>query len=131
MRLKNHDPKLLGGIPAHLTPQIVLLTFDDAVNDINKEIYSDLFHRGRTNPNGCPITATFYGKKLLKENLILKPAKIERKNNNDTILLNNILRDFWVASITRVDRLFASPELVRRRTRNGITYRVVSKKQQK
>lgn len=50
----------LGGLPAHQTPQIVLLTFDDAVNDINKEIYSALFGRGRTNPNGCPITATFY-----------------------------------------------------------------------
>lgn len=51
---------ILGGIPAQHTPQIVLLTFDDAVNDINKEIYADLFYRGRRNPNGCPITATFY-----------------------------------------------------------------------
>lgn len=50
----------LGGLHAHQTPQIVLLTFDDAVNDINKDIYNDIFSRGRTNPNGCPITATFY-----------------------------------------------------------------------
>ncbi|KZC06145.1 hypothetical protein WN55_07607, partial [Dufourea novaeangliae] len=49
-----------GGIPAEQTPQIVLLTFDDAVNDLNKPLYADLFENGRKNPNGCPITATFY-----------------------------------------------------------------------
>jgi hypothetical protein len=41
-------------------PQIVLLTFDDSVNDLNKQLYADLFGKGRVNPNGCPITATFY-----------------------------------------------------------------------
>ncbi|XP_018349464.1 PREDICTED: uncharacterized protein LOC108752835 isoform X1 [Trachymyrmex septentrionalis] len=41
-------------------PQIVLLTFDDSVNDLNKGLYSDLFEKGRKNPNGCPISATFY-----------------------------------------------------------------------
>lgn len=45
---------------ASQTPQIVLLTFDDAVNDINKEHYAELFTSNRTNPNGCPISATFY-----------------------------------------------------------------------
>ncbi|XP_043673935.1 uncharacterized protein LOC122631849 isoform X3 [Vespula pensylvanica] len=49
-----------GGIPAEETPQIVLLTFDDAVNDLNKPLYGDLFENGRKNPNNCPITATFY-----------------------------------------------------------------------
>nr|XP_033325803.1 uncharacterized protein LOC117220186 isoform X2 [Megalopta genalis] len=49
-----------GGIPAEQTPQIVLLTFDDAVNDLNKPLYADLFENGRKNPNGCPIAATFY-----------------------------------------------------------------------
>ncbi|KAK0182632.1 hypothetical protein PV327_000748 [Microctonus hyperodae] len=41
-------------------PQIVLLTFDDSVNDLNKVLYADLFEKGRKNPNGCPISATFY-----------------------------------------------------------------------
>lgn len=50
----------IGGIPLKDTPQIVLITFDDAVNDGNKQIYADLFERGRKNPNGCPISATFY-----------------------------------------------------------------------
>lgn len=49
-----------GEIPVEQIPQIVLLTFDDSVNDLNKGLYSDLFEKGRVNPNGCPITATFY-----------------------------------------------------------------------
>ncbi|XP_053697662.1 mucin-5AC-like [Sabethes cyaneus] len=49
-----------GDLPVEQVPQIVLLTFDDSVNDLNKQLYQDLFERGRVNPNGCPITATFY-----------------------------------------------------------------------
>ncbi|ODM89766.1 hypothetical protein Ocin01_16916 [Orchesella cincta] len=32
----------------------------DSVNDLNKNLYRDLFEKGRKNPNGCPISATFY-----------------------------------------------------------------------
>ncbi|XP_014276543.1 trichohyalin [Halyomorpha halys] len=49
-----------GELTPEETPQIVLLTFDDSVNDLNKGLYSDLFDKGRVNPNGCPIGATFY-----------------------------------------------------------------------
>lgn len=49
-----------GGLELHETPQIVLITFDDAISDLNKEHYADLFGKGRKNPNGCPISATFY-----------------------------------------------------------------------
>lgn len=49
-----------GDLPVETLPQIVLLTFDDSVNDLNKQLYSDLFEKGRVNPNGCPIGATFY-----------------------------------------------------------------------
>lgn len=49
-----------GDLPVEDVPQIVLLTFDDSVNDLNKQLYSDLFGKGRVNPNGCPISATFY-----------------------------------------------------------------------
>ncbi|KAG7310768.1 hypothetical protein JYU34_003582 [Plutella xylostella] len=49
-----------GDLPVESVPQIVLLTFDDSVNDLNKVLYQDLFEKGRVNPNGCPISATFY-----------------------------------------------------------------------
>ncbi|CAL1262611.1 unnamed protein product, partial [Larinioides sclopetarius] len=48
-----------GKIPARDIPQIVLITFDDAVNDLNYELYAELFD-SRKNPNGCPILGTFY-----------------------------------------------------------------------
>lgn len=49
-----------GGLSVDETPQIVILTFDDAVNDLNHDLYNELFNTGRVNPNGCPILGTFY-----------------------------------------------------------------------
>ncbi|XP_054929132.1 uncharacterized protein [Dermacentor andersoni] len=49
-----------GDLPPHETPQVVLLTFDDAVNDLNFDHYTEIFDTGRRNPNGCPIRGTFY-----------------------------------------------------------------------
>ena len=37
-----------------------MLTFDDGVNDLNWELYQEILHSGRKNPNGCPLKATFY-----------------------------------------------------------------------
>ncbi|XP_022240245.1 uncharacterized protein LOC106458349 isoform X2 [Limulus polyphemus] len=48
-----------GGLPLSETPQVVLLTFDDAINDLNFDLYKEIF-AGRKNPNGCPIHGTFY-----------------------------------------------------------------------
>lgn len=43
------------------TPQIVLMTFDDAINPINIDLYDELFNnKTRSNPNGCPLRGTFY-----------------------------------------------------------------------
>lgn len=48
-----------GGLSPQDIPQFVLLTFDDAVNDLNKQFFKELFEE-RYNPNGCPIKSTFY-----------------------------------------------------------------------
>jgi len=52
-------PDIPGGYAPDEIPQFVVLTFDDAVNDLNQAFYEELFG-GRFNPNGCPIKATFY-----------------------------------------------------------------------
>ena len=49
-----------GNLSASKTPQLVVLTFDDSLNDLNKKLYESIFHPIRRNPNGCPISATFY-----------------------------------------------------------------------
>jgi len=41
-------------------PQLVMITFDDSVNDLNRDLYKEIFRDYRLNPNGCPISATFY-----------------------------------------------------------------------
>lgn len=40
-------------------PQLVMITFDDSINDLNWDIYREIF-TDRQNPNGCPILGTFY-----------------------------------------------------------------------
>lgn len=50
-----------GGLLPADVPQMVVITFDDAVNDENWDLYQrKLFPASRKNPNGCPIHATFY-----------------------------------------------------------------------
>ncbi|XP_053620303.1 chitin deacetylase 8-like [Plodia interpunctella] len=48
-----------GGLAARDTPQFVILTFDDAVNNINIETYRDIIYN-RRNTNNCTAGATFY-----------------------------------------------------------------------
>ena len=49
-----------GGLAANETPQILLIAFDGAVNMHNYDLYMQMFHEERRNPNGCPVRATFY-----------------------------------------------------------------------
>ncbi|XP_052823481.1 chitin deacetylase 7-like isoform X2 [Octopus bimaculoides] len=53
-----------GGHASSETPQIVMLTFDDAINEKNINYYHYLFGREKQsnlhNPNGCPIKSTFF-----------------------------------------------------------------------
>ncbi|XP_044739883.1 chitin deacetylase 1 [Chrysoperla carnea] len=50
-----------GKIEPTQVPQMIILTFDDAINFENWDLYTQtLFTPQRKNPNGCPIHATFY-----------------------------------------------------------------------
>ena len=48
-----------GGLSPSEIPQLVMITFDDSVNDLNWDIYREIFEN-RKNPNQCPILGTFY-----------------------------------------------------------------------
>ncbi|KAH9528626.1 chitin binding [Dermatophagoides farinae] len=56
------DVKPPSGLKRKEIPQMILLTFDDAVNDVNFPLYQEIFERQtkRTNPNGCPMKGTFF-----------------------------------------------------------------------
>lgn len=55
-----HCPSLEAPIDKANIPQIVMFTFDDAVNEQVIDYYKQLFPAERVNPNGCPISATFF-----------------------------------------------------------------------
>ncbi|CAI9720959.1 chitin deacetylase 7-like isoform X3 [Octopus vulgaris] len=59
-KCKCPEPEIPGSLPTNSTPQIILLTFDDAVLRRTFVYYRNLFSMNLTNPNGCPIGATFY-----------------------------------------------------------------------
>jgi hypothetical protein len=41
-------------------PQMITITFDDAINNNNIDLYREIFNRKRKNPNGCDVKATFF-----------------------------------------------------------------------
>jgi len=41
-------------------PQMITITFDDAINNNNIDPYKEIFNKQRKNPNGCDIKATFF-----------------------------------------------------------------------
>ena len=45
--------------PANI-PQMITITFDDAVNNNNINLYDEIFNRQRKNPNGCSIKSTMF-----------------------------------------------------------------------
>ncbi|CAD7090070.1 unnamed protein product [Hermetia illucens] len=49
-----------GGLDPEDIPQIVMLTFDGAVNLNNYDHYKKVFNGKRKNPNGCAIKGTFF-----------------------------------------------------------------------
>lgn len=56
----NDASNIPGNLSAEVTPQIIMLTFDDAVNGGNIDVIEKLFSPSRMNPNGCPVTGTFF-----------------------------------------------------------------------
>jgi hypothetical protein len=53
------NTEIPGGVHVRDAPQFVILTFDDAVTQINSEFYKQAFDN-RTNPDGCPVSATYF-----------------------------------------------------------------------
>ncbi|OQV19603.1 hypothetical protein BV898_06377 [Hypsibius exemplaris] len=52
--------KVPGDLDPKSVPQMIMISFDDAVNSNVQPIYDALFTPERKNPNGCPIRGSFY-----------------------------------------------------------------------
>jgi hypothetical protein len=49
-----------GGLAPQDTPQMIVLTFDDAVNINNYDVMETVLNENLVNPNGCSAKATFF-----------------------------------------------------------------------
>lgn len=47
-----------GDLPPKNVPMMITITFDDAINNNNINLYKEIFNGKRKNPNGCNIKAT-------------------------------------------------------------------------
>ena len=69
-----------GGLAPERVPQMIMLSFDDAINNNNEEIFNELFDGKLKNPNGCDVKATFFvshrynNYSMAQVNLLLFPA---------------------------------------------------------
>eukprot|EP00088_Acartia_fossae_P059412 TRINITY_DN704_c0_g1_i1.p1 TRINITY_DN704_c0_g1~~TRINITY_DN704_c0_g1_i1.p1 ORF type:complete len:548 (-),score=92.20 TRINITY_DN704_c0_g1_i1:115-1758(-) len=52
--------KIPGGNVPEEVPQMIMISFDDAINQNNFPIYERLFNGQRKNPNSCDVKATFF-----------------------------------------------------------------------
>jgi len=55
----NNAAETPGNLNPKDIPQMIMITFDDAVNNNNMDLYEHIFNN-RQNPNGCDIKATFF-----------------------------------------------------------------------
>lgn len=74
-----------GDLPAKDVPQMITITFDDAINNNNIELYREMFNGKRKNPNGCDIKATvsfaiFKAPSLVLLVLVIKKFLLHTRN---------------------------------------------------
>lgn len=56
----NHLLETVFWITHFQTPQMIIMTFDGAVNHNNFDHYQKIFSKDRVNPNSCPLKGTFF-----------------------------------------------------------------------
>ncbi|KAL8598040.1 hypothetical protein ACOMHN_062638 [Nucella lapillus] len=66
-----NDRGIPGGYPVEKIPQVVMLTFEYAVNNGNVDQYLDLF-KNLVNPNNCPAVGTFFVQELYSDMAVVK-----------------------------------------------------------
>jgi len=89
-RIPGDDPDISN------TPQMVTLSFQGAVNELNMQIYSKVFNEERVNPNGCSPKATFFvSHKYTNYSAV---QELHRKGHEIAVfsITNNKNEDYWL-----------------------------------
>ncbi|XP_065337290.1 chitin deacetylase 1 [Cloeon dipterum] len=86
--------RIPGGLEPSQTPQMILLTFDGAVNLNNVEHYKRIFSSERKNSNGCAIKGTFFiSHEYSNYHMIQELASQSHEIATETISLQNDLEN--------------------------------------
>jgi hypothetical protein len=65
-----------GDLPSKDVPQMITITFDDAINNNNIDLYREMFNGKRKNPNGCDIKATVGEERITLESFFCYAFKV-------------------------------------------------------
>ncbi|KAL0267516.1 UNVERIFIED_CONTAM: hypothetical protein PYX00_009768 [Menopon gallinae] len=83
-----------GNLDPEDTPQMIILTFNGAINQNNFEQYQKVFPPGRRNPNGCEIRGTFFvSHEYSNYNMVQQLAHEGHEIGTETISLQRDLQD--------------------------------------
>ncbi|XP_071103514.1 chitin deacetylase 7-like [Haliotis cracherodii] len=89
-----------GGFKPEQIPQMVLITFDDAVNWENWDYYKRLFppDRSRLNPNGCPVASTLFVSNNFTDYCMLKKLHARGLEIADHSVSHRVPHSWWGAA---------------------------------
>ncbi|XP_057341564.1 chitin deacetylase 1 [Microplitis mediator] len=83
-----------GGLAPEDTPQMILMTFDGAINHNNFDHYQKIFNSDRLNPNNCPLKGTFFiSHEYCNYNMVQSLAHDGHEIATETISLQKGLED--------------------------------------
>ncbi|EDO30402.1 predicted protein, partial [Nematostella vectensis] len=83
-----------GGLNPKEIPQMIMLTFDDAINGQVYPVYQKIFN-GKKNPNGCDIRATFFVSHEYTQYQLLQALYHERHEIADHSISHRLPIPWW------------------------------------
>jgi len=90
----NLDPKDI--------PQMVVLTFNGAINNNNIDLFDEIFRGDRVNPNNCPIKGTFFVSHRYTNYTAVQDLHSRGHELSVFSISQNNTRDYW-KNATRAD----------------------------
>ncbi|RUS79571.1 hypothetical protein EGW08_012665, partial [Elysia chlorotica] len=102
-----------GNLKVDTVPQMVLIAFDDAVNWDNWDFYLRLLppDGSRKNPNGCPISATFFVSHNFTDYCMVGKLHARGMEIGDHSVTHRLPRKWW----TEADKTLMAEEVLNQR----------------
>lgn len=87
--------KIPGNLPASSIPQIVMISFDAAVNSDGFSLYEELFNGQFKNPNDCNISATFFVSHKYTDYCMVQALYSQRHEIADNSISRRLPISWW------------------------------------